>query len=74
MIVSRLTFFDLFTDFINLERPKSSKSSADIVAEEIPSFFKRSDKNLYSVWLLAVITIPFIKQIYKKIGTSGIIG
>jgi hypothetical protein len=23
---------------------------------------------------LAVITIPFIKQIYKKIGTSGIIG
>jgi hypothetical protein len=52
MIVSRLTFFDPFTDFINLERPKSSKSPADIVADEIPSF-NRSDKNLY--WALFLL-------------------
>ena len=53
MIVSRLTFFDPFTDFINLERPKSSKSPADIVADEIPNFFNRSDKNLY--WALFLL-------------------
>ncbi len=65
-MLSLLTFFVLSTDFKSLDNPRSSRSSLDIVAEDMPSFLSKSLINLNSVAVFRAINTAFIKQIYEK--------
>src|SRR5690606_36963439 len=66
MTASRLTFFLRSTDFIIFDNARSSNSSSDTGADDMPSLASKSIKNLYSLWLFAVTTTPFIRTKVRK--------